>query len=91
MVVPVDPEPEEPQVGYLDDAIGKPIVWNQGWDTNIGNRTRIDPSVQISFRGFVFADFGPIHQSAGPRMQVFVIGVSKPILTPQIIVFMQKV
>lgn len=34
---------------YLDEAIDKPIVWNKGWDTSIGHRTKLDPTVQISF------------------------------------------
>lgn len=53
----VIPAPEEPAVEspYLVDAIDKPIVWNQGWDTSIGHNTVIDTSVQISFNGFTTA------------------------------------
>jgi hypothetical protein len=45
--VTVDPEEAE----FLDQAIGKPIVWSKGWDTSIGNRPKIDPTVKIQLRG----------------------------------------
>lgn len=49
----VIPAPGTPaNSGLLVDAIDKPVVWNQGWDTGIGYNTQIDPSVQISFNGF---------------------------------------
>lgn len=49
IVIP-QPEPEpEPFVPiYLDEAIDKPIVWNKGWDTSIGHRTKMDIDVKIS-------------------------------------------
>ncbi len=60
IVIPAPDVPEPPaNSGFLDEAIDKPIVWNQGWDTNIGHRTQIDPSVQIKFNGFTTAPFGP--------------------------------
>lgn len=50
IVMPAEPEPEASP--YLEDAIigdtGKVIIWNQGWDTNIGYKTQIDPTVQIN-------------------------------------------
>jgi hypothetical protein len=39
------------QVIYLNDAIGKPIVWNRGWDQNVRDNVEIDPAVQINFSG----------------------------------------
>jgi len=48
LILPPEPEPEPEPSPYLEDAIDKPIIWNKGWDTNIGNKTMIDPTVQIS-------------------------------------------
>ena len=60
VVIPAPDAPQPPaNSGFLDEAIDKPIVWNQGWDTSIGHRTRIDPAVQIRFNGFTTAPFGP--------------------------------
>lgn len=49
MTIPIKSEPEEPAEPspYLEDAIDKPIIWNKGWDKNIGHKTKIDPTVQI--------------------------------------------
>ena len=35
---------------YLEDAIDKPMIWNKGWDTSIGNIIQIDPTVNIVFK-----------------------------------------
>ncbi len=39
--------PENPV--YLDEAFPKPIIFNKGWDQNIGFRTKLEPTVQIEF------------------------------------------
>lgn len=46
MTIMVQSEPSP----YLEDAIDKPIVWNKGWDTRIGYKTEIDPTVNIIFK-----------------------------------------
>ena len=51
MVLPAPPEPEPVapvDAVFLDEAIGKQMVWNKGWDTSIGHRTKMDPTVKIS-------------------------------------------
>lgn len=47
IVIPGKAEPEN--LVFLEDAIGKPIVWNKGWDTSIGHRVKMDPAVNINF------------------------------------------
>jgi len=53
MPVLIQPEaaPPPPTTSpFLDGRFNKPLVWNKGWDTTIGHRTRVDPSVNIQFR-----------------------------------------
>ena len=77
-VVPSDDEfiviplPEEPQVEppttpvFVQDAIGKPVIFNRGFDTNIGGEMRIDPTVRLTFRslepvfGFPGITYAPV-------------------------------
>jgi len=36
----------------IEGVIGKPLVFNKGWDTVIGNETKIDPTVILNLTGF---------------------------------------
>jgi hypothetical protein len=33
---------------YLDEAIGKTIRWNRGWDKSMGHRSKLDPNVKLT-------------------------------------------
>lgn len=58
-LLPIVTKPELPSNPiYLQDAIDKPMVWNQGWDTNIGHKTKIDPTVVIKFQGIRPTPYG---------------------------------
>ena len=35
----------------VEDVICKPIIFNKGWDTNVPNLPKIDPTVNIVFQG----------------------------------------
>lgn len=69
-VVPVPVPPTNSP--YLDDALPKPIVYNQGWDKSIGHRTKIDPTVKISFTGIGTTPWccnNAITYTPGPQIQ----------------------
>ena len=48
IIVESEPQiPENPE--FLDEFFTKPIIFNKGWDQNVPDRIRIDPTVQIEF------------------------------------------
>ena len=73
IVIPVEEEvpPAIAEPIYIDQAIGKPIDWNSGWDQSIGHRPMIDPTVKINFRSVAPAPFGSdnaVYYTPGPEI-----------------------